>query len=119
MSQTTPSERSFWFQAVINRNGVAIPRQGTVKAAYAYQAMNEIKIMAEKEWKQPYMSVAIYHLTEHGEVGTLIMKTGNSGGVTKYRDKRHTCDATPKPAPYEFGTYYAKKNYPVFSPKET
>lgn len=107
----------FWFQALINRNGVYVQRQGTiVDAEYPYQALGNLRKMAE-EWGSPIVEAAIYEINTDGEVGRQMLKT-DSAGRTEWTGN-HTCDRKPTPAPWEFGTYMAQTNFKVFNMEDT
>lgn len=107
---STKSQASYWFQCLVNRNGICTTRQGTIHADYPYQAMTRVRTMAEEEWGVPLMEVCIYTITKEGEVGTQVLKSGADGGTSHYRT--HTCDY---PEPWKFGTYKSEERFPTNS----
>lgn len=110
-----PSTKSFWFQAIVNRNGVCTTRQGLLTdSQYAYQAMAALREMAS-EWNLPLMSAAIFEVTEDGEVGKQILRS--SGSDTVYvASKSHTCDTVQ---PYRFGTTTREKVFVTLKLEES
>lgn len=109
MSQQTSRGKAYWFQALINRNGVCTQRQGTVNGDYAYQAMGEVRKLAE-DWGVPMMECAIYEINDlTGEVGRQLIKSSDEDkwGI------RHTCEDDVQP--YRFGTYLSDKTFPTFT----
>lgn len=114
-----PTARAYWFQALINRNGCMMTRQGTVQGAYAVDALSQVKEMA-KEWGMPMMDCAIFAIDEEGAVGRQILKTSGSGNGIQYTANHaynnHTrVKRPPEPKPYEFGTYWSAKAFPTFT----
>ena len=110
MSAKTWQPKAYWFQALINRNGVCVQRQGTVEADYAYAATNEVRKLAA-EWGVPIMELAIYEINEEGVVGRQLIKTSDSG--TKWTGQSHTCEDEVRP--YQFGTFFSTKSFPTFT----
>jgi hypothetical protein len=113
MSKATSTDKHYWFQAVINRNGVMVTRQGAMVADYAYEVKDNIFERAKAEWKFPIESLEIYLMTKEGELGNLILTT--KGMETKTITRVNT----PDPKPWEYGTYYSKRNYPTIKLEDT
>ena len=117
--------RAYWFQATIKRNGVITPRQGTLHADFAYQAVEQLKKMADEEWKVPLVSVSIYELTKTMGVGREIISIKEnaltrvkSSGVyvppnTQYTPKKD------EPKPYTFGTYDQQRGFATLILEDT
>lgn len=113
MSHSVKKPKPFWFQCLINRNGVCTMRQGTVHAEYAYMALDNVKELAD-EWGMPLIETGIYEIDENGEVGKQILKS--EGGSTKFVNYT---SSKPEPKPYEFGTWFQKKTYKVLNIGDT
>jgi hypothetical protein len=115
MSKVTP-DKTYWFQAIINRNGVMVTRQGAMSAGYAYEVKDNIVEKAKSDWKCPLVSVDIYAMDKEGELGVLLLSTK---GLTDWNSSSAMTNSTtnvtrvkkPEPKAWEFGTFFAVRNY--------
>ena len=117
--------RSYWFQATIRRNGIITPKQGTIFADFAYQAVEKLKKMAEEDWKVPLVSVGMYELTQSGSVGREIISISEQA-LTRVKHTGvyvpHKTENVPKkdePKPYIFGTYYQQRGFATLILEDT
>jgi len=117
--------RSYWFQATVRRNGIITPRQGTLHADFAYQAVEKLKKMAAEEWKVPLVSVSIYELTRDAKVGREIIKI-NEQALTRVKSsgvyvppKTQYTPKTDEPKPYTFGTYHQQRGFATLILEDT
>ena len=104
----------YWYNAILNRNGVCINRMGTMEAEYALKVIDSVK---GENPTTPVMEISVHRMSEAGEVGDCVLK--ESGGRRTYNPyiQSHTCETPARPVvrPYDFGTACTSATYRTFN----